>query len=164
MTILQFQSTHPMRGETGMSRAQAAEICGFQSTHPVRGETSIYNCIIYYCFSPLVLITARNIIRRNERPYMHILHSGRSRRGPRGGLMCVSGPHRSSYLILTHFPTQYFFCNSKFSASHLFTKPRVMLSDIIQRCRKRLIPSPLVMKRTPSRMPVQDLTAPFIIR
>ena len=44
-SILRFQSTHPMRGETafmpGIARAMA-EQWGFQSTHPMRGETT-YN-------------------------------------------------------------------------------------------------------------------------
>ena len=56
--------------------------------------------------------TARNISCRNERLYIHILHSVRSRCEPPGDIMFTSDPHRSSYLILAHFSRQHFFWKS----------------------------------------------------
>ena len=78
--------------------------------------------------------------------------------------MSASGPHRSSYLILSHFPGKQFFCNSKFSKLRLFTEPCVVPSDVFQCCRQRPVSSSLVMIRAPDGMPVQDLTRRPVIR
>ena len=115
----QFQSTHPVWGETGMTRKQ------------------ILNLIIS-------------------------IHSPRAGRDSRTAY--EHDPHRSSYLMLSHFPARHFFCNSKFPKLHLFTEPGVVPSDIFQCLGKRLMSSSLVMIRAPVRMPVQDLTRRSVVR